>query len=119
MACGTALVQAMLLVVLLEICRVRFRSAPLVNRTHWPTSAPAVHGEPLTVSDVVATFVNVGRPVREFREGCRSKGVLVARDFPPFEKSHCRISFGTMEEMKAAVAVFNDVLGRPSTAQAA
>lgn len=64
-------------------------------------------------------FVNLGRPVKEFREACRAKGVLVARDFPPFEKSHCRISFGTMEEMKAASAVFNDVLGTPSAARAA
>jgi histidinol-phosphate aminotransferase len=57
-------------------------------------------------------FVNIGRPVKEFREACRAKGVLVARDFPPFEKTHCRLSFGTMDEMKKAVAVFGEVLGR-------
>ena len=45
-------------------------------------------------------FVNIGRPAKAFRDACRAKGVLVARDFPPFEKTHCRISFGTMEEMK-------------------
>jgi hypothetical protein len=38
--------------------------------------------------------------------------VLVARDFPPFEKTHCRIAFGTMDEMKKAVAVFGEVLGK-------
>ncbi len=59
-------------------------------------------------------FVNIGRPVKEFRDACRAKGVLVARDFPPFEKTHCRISFGTMDEMKKAVAVFGEVLGRRS-----
>ena len=55
-------------------------------------------------------FVNIGRPVKEFREACAKKGVKVARDFPPFEKTHCRISYGTMEEMKKAVAVFDEVL---------
>jgi histidinol-phosphate aminotransferase len=54
-------------------------------------------------------FVNIGRPVKSFRDACRAKGVLVARDFPPFEKTHCRISFGTMDEMKKAVAVFGDI----------
>ena len=58
-------------------------------------------------------FVNLGRPIRAFREACRAKGVLVARDFPPFEKTHCRLSFGTMEEMKKAVAVFAEVLAKP------
>jgi histidinol-phosphate/aromatic aminotransferase/cobyric acid decarboxylase-like protein len=40
--------------------------------------------------------------------------VRVARDFPPFENTHCRISFGTMEEMKKAVQVFGEVLGKPA-----
>ena len=61
-------------------------------------------------------FVNIGRPVRPFREACRARGVLVARDFPPFEGSHCRISFGTMEEMQKAVAVFGEVLAKKSAA---
>jgi histidinol-phosphate aminotransferase len=61
-------------------------------------------------------FVNIGRPAKEFRDACRGKGVLVARDFPPFEKSHCRLSFGTMEEMKKAVGVFGDVLAKKATA---
>ena len=64
-------------------------------------------------------FVNIGRPVKEFRDACRAKGVLVARDFPPFEKTHCRLSYGTMDEMKKAVAVFGEVLGKKSTAVAA
>ena len=61
-------------------------------------------------------FVNIGRPVKAFRESCKAKGVLVARDFPPFEKTHCRISYGTMDEMKKAVAVFGDVLAKKATA---
>jgi histidinol-phosphate aminotransferase len=64
-------------------------------------------------------FVNIGRPVKEFREACRTKGVLVARDFPPFEKTHCRLSFGTMDEMKKAVAVFGEVLGKKTATAAA
>lgn len=63
-------------------------------------------------------FVNVGRPVKEFREACVAKGVKVARDFPPFEKTHCRISFGTMEEMQKAVQVFGEVLGKPASVAA-
>jgi histidinol-phosphate aminotransferase len=60
-------------------------------------------------------FVNVGRPCKEFRDACAKKGVRVARDFPPFEKTHCRIAFGTMEEMQQAVKVFAEVLGKPVT----
>ncbi len=55
-------------------------------------------------------FVDIGRPAKLFRDACRAKGVLVGRDFPPFEKTHCRISLGTMDEMKKAVSVFGDVL---------
>jgi len=64
-------------------------------------------------------FVNIGRPAKDFRDACKTKNVLVARDFPPFEKTHCRISFGTMEEMTKALAVFGDVLGKPATAAVA
>ena len=64
-------------------------------------------------------FVNIGRPVKEFRDACAAKGVKVARDFPPFEQSHCRISFGTIDEMKRAVAVFGEVLGKTAATAAA
>lgn len=63
-------------------------------------------------------FVNIGTPARAFREACRAKGVMVARDFPPFEKTHARITLGTMEEMQKAVQVFGEVLGKKSTAAA-
>jgi histidinol-phosphate/aromatic aminotransferase/cobyric acid decarboxylase-like protein len=53
----------------------------------------------------------VKRPAREFRDACRKHDVIVGRDFPPFEKSHARISIGTMDEMKRAVGVFGQVLG--------
>src|SRR5687768_4147758 len=63
-------------------------------------------------------FVNIGRPAAEFRAACAAKGVRVARDFPPFQKTHCRIAFGTMDEMQRAVKVFAEVLGKPATAAA-
>jgi histidinol-phosphate aminotransferase len=63
-------------------------------------------------------FVNIGTPARAFREACRAKGVMVARDFPPFEKTHARISLGTMDEMTKAVQVFGEVLAKKSTAAA-
>jgi len=55
-------------------------------------------------------FVDIGRPAREFRDACAKTGIMVGRDFPPFENSHCRISIGTMDEMKKAVETFRDVL---------
>lgn len=59
-------------------------------------------------------FVDVHRPAKDFRDACAKQGVMVGRDFPPFEKSHARISIGTMEEMKRAAEVFRGVL-KPST----
>jgi histidinol-phosphate aminotransferase len=55
-------------------------------------------------------FTDVGRPAREFRDACARQGVMVGRDFPPFEHSHARISIGTMAEMQRATTVFRDVL---------
>jgi histidinol-phosphate aminotransferase len=58
-------------------------------------------------------FVDIGRPAAEFREACAKHGVFVGRDFPPYEKTHARISLGTMDEMKKATAVFRSVI-RPA-----
>jgi histidinol-phosphate aminotransferase len=55
-------------------------------------------------------FVDVGRPARGFREACAKDNVIVGRDFPPFEKTHARISIGTIGEMRKAVQVFGKVL---------
>src|SRR6266542_929364 len=63
-------------------------------------------------------FVNIGTPAKAFREACRAKGVIVARDFPPFHQTHARISLGTMEEMTKALQVFGEVLAKKSTAAA-
>ncbi len=64
-------------------------------------------------------FVDIGTPAKAFRDACRAKGVMVARDFPPFEKTHARITLGTMEEMTKAVQVFGEVLGKKTTTAAA
>jgi len=61
-------------------------------------------------------FLNIGRPAAEFRDACANRHVFVARDFPPMEKTHARVTIGTMDEMKKAMDVFREVLGARSTA---
>ena len=63
-------------------------------------------------------FIDVKRPAREFREACLKEGVLIGRDFPPYEKTHVRVSIGTMEEMQKAVKVFEHALAQPARAAA-
>ena len=63
-------------------------------------------------------FMDLKRPAKGFRDACRTAGVLVGRDFPPFEQQYCRISIGTMDEMQKAVAVFRTALaGAPATSR--
>jgi histidinol-phosphate aminotransferase len=64
-------------------------------------------------------FVDIGRPAKDFRDACAKSGVMVGRDFPPFEKTHCRISIGTMQEMRKATEVFRGVLKTTTTTAAA
>ena len=68
-------------------------------------------------SDSQANFiwVNIRRPAQEFAQACEKQGILVGRAFPPFEKTHSRISLGTMDEMQKAVGVFRSVLGLTTT----
>ena len=66
-------------------------------------------GRAVTDSQTNFILVDVGMPIQEFRAACRARGVLVGRTFPPLW-THCRISLGTMEEMKRAVPVFRRVL---------
>ena len=58
--------------------------------------------------------MDIKRPARGFREVCAKQGILVGRDFPPYEKTHCRISIGTMEDMQKAVKVFEAALAVPA-----
>jgi histidinol-phosphate/aromatic aminotransferase/cobyric acid decarboxylase-like protein len=55
----------------------------------------------------------VHRTAKAFRDACAESNVMVGRDFPPFEKTHARISIGTMDEMQKATEVFRNVL-RPA-----
>ena len=55
-------------------------------------------------------FLDLGRTAASFRDACLERGVRVGRDFPPLERTHSRISLGTMEEMEASVRVFQQVL---------
>ena len=75
-------------------------------------------GFPPTSSQANFLFVGIQRPAKEFRDACAKAGVLVGRDFPPFEKTHARISIGTMDEMVRATDVFRNVL-RPATSSSA
>ena len=55
-------------------------------------------------------FPDLRRPAKAFRDACLESKVLVGRDFPPLQNSHCRISIGSREEMEAAIPVFRRVL---------
>jgi histidinol-phosphate aminotransferase len=68
-----------------------------------------------TDSNANFLFMDIKRPAAGFRDACRTAGVMVGRDFPPYEKTHCRISLGTMDEMQKAVEVFKKVLGSTTT----
>ncbi len=65
-----------------------------------------------TVLDSQANFifVDVKGSASAFRDASLAAKVQVGRDFPPFEKSHSRITLGTMDEMRTAVDVFRRVL---------
>jgi histidinol-phosphate aminotransferase len=72
-----------------------------------------------TDSHTNCIFVDLKRPASQFREACAALKVSVGRDFPPFEKTHSRITLGTMDEMKQAVQVFKRVLTASSTSAGA
>lgn len=73
------------------------------------------HGLDPVPSQTNFVFVDIGRSARSFREACAEHGIIVGRDFPPYENSHARISIGTLDEMKRATAVFAEVLGLATT----
>jgi len=72
-------------------------------------------GYKATDSQANFIFVDIRRPANGFREACLAQGVFVGRDFPPLEKTHARISIGTMAEMQKAVEVFGRVLTTSAT----
>jgi histidinol-phosphate aminotransferase len=63
-------------------------------------------------------FVETGRSAKEFKEACAKRGLLVGREFPPLEKTHARVSIGTIDEMQRAGVVIAEVLGADRPARA-
>ena len=92
-------------------------------KASWATTRPSTAARRYTIdwftkagftgtdSQTNFVFIDIQRPAKAFRDACREQGVLVARDFPPLEKSHVRISIGTLDEMKKATEVFGRILG--------
>lgn len=78
----------------------------------------ASHGFEMTDSQTNFIFVRINQTAAAFRDGCAEHGVLVGRDFPPYENEWTRISIGTMAEMERAVGTFAEVLGVPAVAAA-
>jgi len=77
-------------------------------------------GYPALDSHANCIFVDVKRTAASFREACMAMKVQVGRDFPPYEKTHARITLGTMDEMRQAVDVFRKVLAaRPAATSSA
>ncbi len=76
----------------------------------WTLSQFAAMGFGAPDSQTNFIFVKIDRPASEFRDACRTNGILVGRDFPPMEQTHARISLGTMEDMQRAMEVFKKVL---------
>jgi histidinol-phosphate aminotransferase len=64
-------------------------------------------------------FVDVKGSAPAFRDACLAQKIQVGRDFPPYEKTHSRITLGTMEQMHQAVEVFRRVLASKATASSA
>ena len=71
----------------------------------------ASHGHEATDSQTNFIFVNTGMTAAAFRAGCGEHGILVGRNFPPYENSYARISIGTIDQMRRATAAFGEVLG--------
>jgi histidinol-phosphate aminotransferase len=58
-------------------------------------------------------MVDVRRESTVFQQMCREAGVAIARPFPPLT-THARITIGTVEEMKKAVALMLPLLSAPA-----
>jgi histidinol-phosphate aminotransferase len=67
-------------------------------------------GYPALDSHANCIFVDVKRSAASFRDACMAMKVQVGRDFPPYEKTHARITLGTMAEMRQSVEVFRKIL---------
>jgi histidinol-phosphate aminotransferase len=76
----------------------------------FTVQALAKLGIAVVPSNANFVFARIDRPAAAFRDACARAGVLVGRDFPPYQNTHCRVSIGTMDEMTKALAVFAKAL---------
>ena len=53
-------------------------------------------------------FFELGSNVREFQKLMAERGILVGRPFPPYT-DWCRVSLGTLDEMKSFISAFSDL----------
>jgi histidinol-phosphate aminotransferase len=71
-------------------------------------------GYTVAASQANFVMVDIRRDAGGFIEGCRQKGVVIGRPFPPL-MNWARISIGTQSEMERSMSVFMDVLATPPT----
>jgi histidinol-phosphate aminotransferase len=85
-----------------------------LNRAARAYTRQAFEKAGYTVLPSEANFlmVDVRRESTVFQQQCREVGVAVARPFPPLT-THARITIGTVEEMKKAVALMLPLLAAP------
>lgn len=66
-------------------------------------------GYTMSAGEANFMMVDVRRDAKAFKGECLKKGVAVGRAFPPLT-THVRLSFGTMPEMRKALAIFKTTL---------
>lgn len=83
----------------------------VLNRAARAFTIKALADAGFPAADTQANFlmINLRRDAQPFRDACKRDGVLVGRPFPPLN-TYCRISIGTMDEMRQAVDVFKRAL---------
>ncbi|MEO7274534.1 MAG: aminotransferase class I/II-fold pyridoxal phosphate-dependent enzyme [Vicinamibacterales bacterium] len=91
----------------------------LLNRQTraFTTAAFTKAGYTVAASQANFVLVDVRRDVKSFIEGCRLKGVVIGRPFPPLD-TWARITIGTQPEMERAMDVFMSTLATAPTAVA-
>ena len=70
------------------------------------------HGHRCLPSQTNFIFFHLGQNIQTFRAAMEQRGILVGRPFPPY-MDWCRLSIGTMDEMKAFAAAFQAEMSRP------
>lgn len=67
-------------------------------------------GYTMSTGDANFMMVDIRRDAAEFKKAALTKGVAIGRSFAPLT-NQARITFGTMDEMQKATAVFRELLG--------